>query len=89
MTEGSLPKEYVVLWGDSPAESETTSSTTYTARNLQSNTAYDFTITAKNEAGNGEASDSRTFHTGKLCCSVAVVHIYPLVTGQRQTQLVG
>ena len=66
MSEGLLAKQYVISWGDSQAESDTTSETAYTVTNLRSNTAYDFTITARNiEAGNGEASDSTTFRTGK------------------------
>ena len=65
MSEGLLPKEYVISWGDSPEKSDTTSATTYTAGNLQSNTAYDFTITAKNAAGSSEPSDLRRFQTGE------------------------
>ena len=61
VSEGSLQKSYFILW--TPGNSGSTKSTSYNAENLQPNTAYTFTITARNAAGIGQPSDEATFPT--------------------------
>ena len=69
-SEGSVQREYVILWNSFAIESNGQGVTTitfrpasYAANNLQSNTAYNFTITARNEAGAGQPSDQFTLST--------------------------
>ena len=65
INEGSLQRNYFILWAS--GFSGSTQSTSYTAENLQSNTAYTFTITAKNDAGDAQSSNEAIFSTSLLC----------------------
>ena len=72
--EGSVTKEYVVSWNSSEDETNgvgVTNNSYYSARNLQSNTAYNFKITARNVAGLGEPSDQFPVLTGTGIISVS------------------
>ena len=65
VSEGSLQRNYFISW--TPGFDGSTHSTSYNAENLQPNTAYTFTITARNDAGNGQPSDEANFSTSLLC----------------------
>ena len=62
--EGSLQRRYFISWNPSAGNTGSTQSTSYRAINLQPNTAYTFTITARNDAGYGQSSDEAIFLTG-------------------------
>ena len=62
--EGSLQRRYFISWNPFAGNTGSTKSTSYRAINLQPNTAYTFTITARNDAGYGQSSDEAIFLTG-------------------------
>ena len=70
--EGSLSRTYWIRWScitGNLTESGIAKGTSYGATNLKSNTAYEFTVTVRSEAGIGIASDKVIFETGihNLC----------------------
>ena len=68
--EGPVLKYYDIQWRIfgrlEEAGNKSTAQTSATATRLRSNTAYTFTINARNVAGKGERSDETTFTTSKL-----------------------
>ena len=69
VNEGPLQKYYDVTWRTTNNQtngSATTLDTFCTVTNLESNTAYIFTITARNVAGRGKSSITTPFQTGWL-----------------------
>ena len=65
MEEGSLSKQYRVIYKGPRGISLSTSKTIFTTNRVESNFAYNFTIYAYNRAGNGEFSNEATFYTCK------------------------
>ena len=68
VNEGPLQRAYLVTWtvsGSGPTFSRTVDGTFTTLSGLQSNTAYDVTIAARNSAGFGELSNVVTLLTGE------------------------
>jgi len=66
VTEGSLQKFYDIEWKSSNNRtngSGSTQETLFTATNLASNTAYDFTVRARNQLGCGRFSRDERFYT--------------------------
>ena len=66
--EGSLSRTYIISWNSTSSKSigsGNAEETTFTATNLQSNTAYKFTVTARSKAGTGLPSNEVIFKTGK------------------------
>ena len=68
INEGSVQRRYIVTWRvpGNTSFSRTTFDTVITISGLESNTAYDVTITARNDAGNSVPSDQVTFNTGEI-----------------------
>ena len=67
VTEGAVPKKYIVSWrasSDLTSRRRSTSETSWTADSLQSNSKYRFTVRAINYAGKGKPSNEKIFQTG-------------------------
>ena len=68
---GSLT--YIISWRSAHSNSSasgTTSTTRYKANHLESDTAYIFTVAARNQAGSGLPSEPVTFETSMLACKI-------------------
>ena len=70
VNEGSVARSYDVIQKNGAAKSRVTSTneTSVIIHGLQSNSAYTYSIRAKNTGGNGEYSDEATFYTGTFAC---------------------
>ena len=67
VNEGSVARTYDITWvasGFGMQGSRSTTGSTLVITDLQSNTNYDFTIIARNDAGQSQSSDLTTFTTG-------------------------